>query len=68
MIRVRKAVWGGVNVLHLGAQSGPAPVAQDCGPPGSSVHKILRQEYWSGLPFPSPGDLPNTGTYNPVVD
>ena len=20
------------------------------------------QEYWSGLPFPSPGDLPNTGT------
>ena len=21
-----------------------------------------RQEYWSGLPFPSPGDLPNTGT------
>ena len=21
-----------------------------------------RQEYWSGLPFPSPGDLPNSGT------
>ena len=20
-----------------------------------------RQEYWSELPFPSPGDLPNTG-------
>ena len=20
-----------------------------------------RQEYWSGLPFPPPGDLPNTG-------
>ena len=20
-----------------------------------------RQEYWSGLPFPSPGDLPNIG-------
>jgi len=20
-----------------------------------------RQEYWSGLPFPSPGDLPDTG-------
>ena len=20
-----------------------------------------RQEYWSGLPCPSPGDLPNTG-------
>ena len=21
-----------------------------------------RQEYWSGLPFPSPGDIPNLGT------
>ena len=30
--------------------------------PGSSVHGIfLKQEYWSGLPFPSPGDLPNPG-------
>ena len=23
--------------------------------------EFSRQEYWSGLPFPSPGDLPNTG-------
>ena len=22
---------------------------------------ISRQQYWSGLPFPSPGDLPNPG-------
>ena len=22
-----------------------------------------RQEYWGGLPFPYPGDLPNPGTY-----
>ena len=22
---------------------------------------LSRQEYWSGLPFPSPGDLPNPG-------
>ena len=22
---------------------------------------FLRQEYWSVLPFPSPGDLPNPG-------
>ena len=28
----------------------------DCSPPG-----FLRQEYWSGLPFSSPGDLPNPG-------
>ena len=25
------------------------------------VPKIYRKEYWSGLPFPSPGDLPNPG-------
>ena len=31
----------------------------DCSPPGSSVMEFSRQEYWSGLPFPSPGDLPN---------
>ena len=28
---------------------------------GSSVHGFPRQEYWSGLPFPPPGDLPNPG-------
>ena len=22
---------------------------------------FFRQEYWSGVPFPSPGDLPNPG-------
>ena len=33
----------------------------DCSPPGSSVHEILQQEYWSGLPCPSPGELPNPG-------
>jgi len=24
--------------------------------------RFSRQEYWSGLSFPSPGDLPNPGT------
>ena len=33
----------------------------DCGPPGSSVHGFSREEYWSGLPCPPPGDLPNPG-------
>ena len=28
---------------------------------GSSVHGFFRQEYWSGLPFPPPGDLSNSG-------
>ena len=27
----------------------------DCSPPGSSVHGFSRQEYWSGVPLPSPG-------------
>ena len=35
--------------------------SMDCSPPGSSVHGTSRPEYWSGLPFPSPGDLPNPG-------
>ena len=33
----------------------------DCSPTGTSVHRISRQEYWSGLPFPTPGDLPSPG-------
>ena len=33
----------------------------DCGPPGSLQVRCPRQEYWSGLPFPSPGDLPKPG-------
>ena len=31
-------------------------------PLGSSVHRISQQEYWSGLPFPSPGHLPHPGS------
>ena len=31
----------------------------DCSPSGSSVHGISQQEYWSGLIFPSPRDLPD---------
>ena len=33
----------------------------DCSPRASSVHGFSRQRYWSGLPFPSPGDLPDSG-------
>ena len=32
----------------------------DCSPPGSSM-RFSRQEYWRGLPFPPPGDLPDPG-------
>ena len=33
----------------------------DCSPPGSSVMGFSKPEYWSGLPCPSPGDLPDPG-------
>ena len=33
----------------------------DCSLPGSSFMGFSQQEYWSGLPFPSPGDLPDPG-------
>ena len=34
----------------------------DCSPPGSSMSMgFPRQEYWSGLPCPPPGNLPDPG-------
>ena len=51
-------LWG----LHLHVQlclTLRDPV--DCSPPGSSVHEVSRQEFWSGVPFPPPGDLPDPG-------
>ena len=40
--------------------------AVDCSPPGSSVHGIFQaRNNWSGLPFPSPGDLPSPGITQP---
>ena len=46
-----------------------APAVSDSVTPGSIAHQaplcmaFPRQEYWSGLPFPSPGDLPD-----PVIE
>ena len=34
----------------------------DCRPRGSSAMGFSRQEYWSGLPFPSPGVFPAQGS------
>ena len=42
-------------------------VTQLCPTPWTVAHQsplfmgFPRQEYWNGLPFPSPGDLPNPG-------
>ena len=49
---------------------GGASVAQSCptlvtpwtvAPQAPPSVGFPRQEYWSGVPFPSPGDLPNPG-------
>ena len=34
----------------------------DCSPPAPLFMRFPRQEYWTGLLFPSPGDLPHPGT------
>ena len=49
-INARKTLQSGPTLCH----------PMDCSLLGSSVHGIL-QEYWSGLPFPPPGDLPDPG-------
>ena len=52
----------GVSLVCLVAQSSPTVPPMDCSLAGSSVHRgFSRQEYWSGFPCPSSGDLPNPG-------
>ena len=34
---------------------------RDCSPPNPLSMEFSRQEYWSGLPFPTPGNLPDAG-------
>ena len=46
-------IWCALSIVSLWPR--------DCSPLGSSVHGVFQQEYWSGLPFPPPGDLPNPG-------
>ena len=51
----------GINSVHLFAT--PRTVA--CQAPLSMG--FPRQEYWSGVPFPPPGDLPNPGIKPPSL-
>ena len=51
-VRKKKCVPGYISVTQ------PCPTLwdpKDYSPPGSSVHGILQQEHWSGLPFLPPG-------------
>ena len=56
--------------LTIGKKESESEVAQSCPTlcsPWTVAHQappsmgFSRQEYWSGLPFPSPGDLPDPG-------
>ena len=51
--------------LKFKSSGGGSSVTKSCltlvGPPVFSVHGVLQAEYWKGLPFPPPGDLPNPG-------
>ena len=50
--------------MHACSVAQPCPTLcdpMDYTPPGSSVHKSFQQEYWSGLPFPPPGYVPDPG-------
>ena len=68
IFQVRVLEWGAVafckpNLLLLSRFSR----VRLCATPQTEAHKappslgFSRQEYWSGLSFPSPGDLPNPG-------
>ena len=49
-----------LSVWVLAAQVCPTlGQPMDCSLPGSSVRGVFQARYWSGLPFSSPGDLPN---------
>ena len=54
------SISGGACVWDNSLWSCPTPCDPlDCSPPGSSVVGFSRQEYWTGLPRPPPGDLPD---------
>ena len=59
--RTQQATHGKVKVKSLSrVRLFVTPWTVACQAPPSMG--FSRQEYWSGLPFPSPGDLPDPGT------
>ena len=56
MSSTEPAVSSGLSLSRVRLFATPWTVAQ--APPSTG---FSRQEYWSGLPFPSPGDLPDPG-------
>ena len=67
---IKRHLLLGRNVKTCPAAAAAAKSLQSCPtlcdpidsrPPGSPSLGFSRQEHWSGLPFPSPGDLPDPG-------
>ena len=59
MLKLKLQYFGNVMSLQ------PCPVlcdTMDGSPPAPLSLGFSRQEYWSGLPFPSPGDPPKPGS------
>ena len=52
--------WSGVDPVRAQSRSSHGDPS-NCSPRGSSVCGFPRQEYWIGLLFPDPGDLPDPG-------
>ena len=56
-----------MGTYSQGVLEGTAAQAKRKGQPQQGAHHaplsmgFSRQEYWSGLPFPTPGDLPDPG-------
>ena len=53
-------LWWRILGFH-GGSANKEPACQCRSAPGSSVPGFPRQEYWSGLPSPPPGDFPHLG-------
>ena len=64
-LRGKRAVPLGPSTKWQDQDSSPDSLQVCVQSPGSSVLVLFRQEYWSGLSFPSPGDLPDPGITHP---
>ena len=53
--------WYVYSLLSGSVMSNPFVTPQTLALQAPLSMKFSRQEYWSGLPFPSPGDLPDPG-------
>ena len=60
---MKKLMWKVYPELHfMGSESSQQSSYEDLSQRKPLSMKFSGQEYWSGLPFPPPGDLPDPGT------